>query len=81
MEEEDDEKEILFIQKQTERTSRFILRGKGGGGGGREANPEAGWTDLFRSLIKLEIALLGGTLPRVQYYYTFIEYICCHTNS
>ena len=80
MEEEDDEKGILFIQKQTERTSRFILRGKGGGGG-REANPEAGWTDLFRSLIKLEIALLGGTLPRVQYYYTFIEYICCHTNS
>jgi hypothetical protein len=77
MEEEEDEKGILFIQKQSEHISICILRGKGGGGGGREANPEARWTDLFRSLIKLEIALLGGTLrvPRVQFYYTFIEYI------
>lgn len=70
------EKGISLFQKQNEHISNHILGGKGGGGGGRGANPESE-IDVFRSLIKLEIALLWGTLhgPRGQYYYTFIEYM------
>jgi hypothetical protein len=83
---EEDEKGILFLQNSY-RNKLSISRYKPSEVKEEEGEgkpiPKVRWAYLCRFSIKLEIALLGGTLhvPRGQYYYTFIEYIYCHTNS